>query len=224
MVAEVQVEEITGAFGSETFTLKDDTEVNNSRYYTADNHSATATTNPVPIPNEVVGGVSGSYWKTHCLNVTGAPSVRIENIRFYVGWDTHPSSQWLLCAGNTEGDHVIGVSSASDADCRILTQGFPSSSYDQATGTESVCGDFISGAGSVNHTYYNGCTNGHIKSTALFSTQTNALMVYSGTKTRNGSSNCVGRSWAVCTQVLVASGATQGEKDPVTATWVYDEV
>jgi len=40
----------------------------------------------------------------------------------------------------------------------------------------------------------------------------------------SASSNSLGRTWCVATQVLVGSGATQGAKSDVTATWVYDEV
>jgi hypothetical protein len=218
MVAGVRIEEITGDAGSPTITTKSTNEgVDSSRYYTSDASGAALTTNPIPIPNDTGGGVSGSYWKTHRLYVYDAPSVRIENVRFYVGWTSHPSSQWALGYG---GDHIIGVSSSTITDCRLYSQGFFGNSYDQATGTEGTCGDFISGAGSVNHTYYAACTNGHTESLWAFSSQTGALMVQSGQAIGAGT----GPLYYIVTQVLVASGATQGEKDDVTATWVYDEV
>lgn len=218
MVATVQIEEVTGDAGSKVYTVKSTNEgVDSSRYYTSDASGAALTTNPIPIPNDTGGGVSGSYWKTHCLNVTSAPDVRIENIRFYVGWTSHPSSQWTLGYG---GDHVIGVSSSTIADCRIYSQGFSGDLYDQATGTEGTCGDFISGAGSVNHTFYAACTDGHTESLWAFSSQAGALLVQSG----QAIGATTGRLYHIVTQVLVASGATQGEKADVTATWVYDEV
>ena len=218
MVATVIIEEITGAFGSETFTEKNTD--SNSRYYTADSHLSGSTSNPIPIPNDTDGGLSGSYWKTHLLSVTSEADVRIENVRFYVGWTSPPSSQWTL---GPDGDHIIGVSSASVSDCKIFTQGFPSSQYDQAEGVEGSFGYFLSGNvdGTKDHTYYSGCSNGHYESTWNFSSQATAMMVYSG----QVKDNTTGRlSGCIVTQVLVGSGATQGEKADVTATWVYDEV
>ncbi len=227
MVATVIVKEITGDAASQVYTTKTTDTDYTSRYYTADDPSATSTANPVPIPNVVNDGFSGSYWKTHCLHVSVAPSVRIENIRYYVGWTTHPSSQWTLCANNSLGDHIIGVSSATLSLARTDSQGFWSGSYDQANGVETEFGYFISGntVGGNDHTYYAACTNGHYESTYNFNTQSDAIMVYSGqwsggspTPARTGYTPCI------CTQVIVASGATQGSKTPVTATWVYDEV
>jgi hypothetical protein len=53
-----------------------------------------------------------------------------------------------------------------------------------------------------------------------FDNQTNALMVQSGQVV----GAATGRSWCIATQVLVGSGATQGEKADKTATFVYSEV
>lgn len=219
MAASVQVEEVTGAFGSEHFEVKNATG-DTSRYYTTDSYSSDATTNPIPIPNDTDQGVSGSYWKTHLLNVTSTPSEYIENIRYYVSWTSHPSSQWSLGYG---GDHIIGVSSSTADDCRIHSQGFPSSQYDQAEGAEGEFGYFMSG-GTGPHSYYDGCTNGHYKSTWAFSSQGGALMVQSGMAIDATSGDTTGRTWCIATQVLVASGAVQESKTPVTATFVYDEV
>ena len=217
-VAVVQIEEVTGPAGAKVYTVKDDSGSLNSRYYTADHSGASLTTYPIPIPNGTGGGVSGSYWKTHCLAVTSEPSVKLENIRFYVQWTSHPSSQWTLGYG---GDHIIGVSSASIADCRILTQGFSGNGYDEANGVQGEFGYLISGQQSAeDHTYYSDCANGHYLSTWAFSSQAGALMVYSG----QAIGATTGRLFHIVTQVKVASGATQGAKDAVTATWVYDEV
>lgn len=228
-IATVQVEELTGGSAGDPgyYTVKDDTGSANSRYYTADFSGGAATTNPVPIPNESATGMSGSYWKTHCLNVTSPPSVRIENIRYYVDWTTHPSSQWALCGGNTLGDHVIGVSSSTLLDCRTLSQGFVSGSYDVADGSEGFYGNFISGNSNAvdDHQYYAGCTDGHYMSTWNFNTQEDALTIYAGIWSGNSATPArTGRTPCIVTQVLVASGAVQGQKTPVTATFVYDEV
>lgn len=222
MTAIVVVNEITGTEAVQVYTVKDDG-ANNSRYYTADDKESSLTTNPIPIPNDVDAGLSGSYWKTHCLNVTLAPTTYIENVRFYIGWDTTPVTQWTL---GTNGDHIICISSVSVADAQVYTNGMASSQYDQADGTEGTCGYFLSGNTdrAYDHTFYSGCTNGHYVSSWNFSSQATSMMVYSGQINHNGSSNSVGHSWCVVTQVLVGSGATQGAKTDVTATWVYDEV
>ena len=215
MAATVQIEEITGTAGSETYTVKNTSKF--SRYFTEDTHASSQTTNPIPIPTNN-GGVSGSYWKTHCINVTVAPSTYIKNLRYYINWAAHPSStsEWDL---GYKGDHVIGISSATIADARIYTQGFPTSQYDQATGVVGVYGDFISG----NHSYYSAIAtalSGGATSNYDFTTQGNAYMVQSGQVV----GATTGRSYCIVTQVLVASGATQGEKADKTATFVYDEV
>ena len=217
MAATVQVEQITGALGSETFTYKDTT--SGTRYYTADDPTKDATTNPLPIPTKDAGK-SGSYWVTHCINVTGAPTTYIKNLRYYQTWSTSPYDDWALGTG---GDLLIGISSASIADARTFTQGFPSSSYDQADGSEGNYGYWISGSEATNHSYYSGCSaplSGGATTIADFDSTDNAYMVQSGQVV--GAST--GRSYCIVTQVIVASGATQGEKADKTATFVFSEV
>lgn len=211
MAATVQIEQITGTAGSETYTYKDTT--SGTRYYTSDDATIGSTNNPIPIPTNDAGK-SGSYWVTHCVNVTGAPTTYIKNLRYYQTWSTSPQSDWTLGTG---GDLVIGVSSASIADARTFTQGFTSGSYDQATGNEGVNGDLISGS----HTYYaNGSLSGGATTITDFDSTDNAYMVQSGQVV--GAST--GRSYCIVTQVIVASGATQGEKADKTATFVFSEV
>ena len=215
MPATVIIEELTGGTDGNpgSYTQKDTS--NKSRYYTADDASSDATTNPIPIPTNYQG-YSGSFWKTHLIHVTVAPSTYIKNLRYYQTWTANPHDDWSL---GYHGDVVIGISSSTVADARVYTQGFPSSQYDVATGVVGVCGDFISG----NHTYYQSCANplsGGATSIADFNSLSNAYMVQSGQVV----GATTGRSYCIVTQVIVGSGATQGVKSDRTATFVYDEV
>lgn len=208
MVATVVIKEITGPEGSPTYTTKDDGS-NPSRYYTADLADSASTSYPIPIPDT---GTNRSYWKTHFLDITSAPDTYIKNVKYYQTWSTSPNADWAL---GTNGDLVVGISSSTVTDARILTQGFPTSSYDQATGTQGTTGDGIAST----HSYYSSLPNGQEVSITNFDSQDNALMVQSGQVVGNST----GESYCVVTQVIVGVGATQGSKADKTATWVYDE-
>jgi len=115
------------------------------------------------------------------------------------------------------------VSSASVSDAQTFTQGFPSSSYDQAAGTVGSFGYNLSGTGAENHSFYSGCSSpmsGGASTITDFDSVDNAYMVQSGQVV----GAATGRSWCIATQVIVASGATQGEKTDKTATFVFSEV
>jgi len=217
IAATVQIEQITGTAGSETYTYKDTT--SGTRYYTTDSAVVGATTNPIPIPT-TDAGKSGSYWVTHCINVTAAPTAYIKNLRYYQTWTTSPYDDWTLGTG---GDLLIGVSSATVADAKVFTQGFVSGSYDQADGVQGTYGYHISGKGAENHSYYSGCSapmSGGASTITDFSDVDNAYMVQSGQVVAVGT----GRSYCIVTQVIVASGATQGDKTDKNATFVFSEV
>jgi len=127
---------------------------------------------------------------------------------------------WLL--GNS-GDLVIGVSANSVANARISTQGFSSSAYDQSDGVQGTFGYFISAASNGHTAYKDNATalSGGACSTAPFNSLANAYMVQSGQVVGAAGT---GRSYFMVTQVLVGSGATQGDKADHTATYVYSEV
>jgi hypothetical protein len=236
MAATVQVEQITGPTTAMVFSWKGttDTPKSGTRYKTEDDMDGSATTYPIPIPTEG-NGISGSYWVTHCVNVTGAPSTYIKNLRYYQTWTTDPETDWALGAnvenaGKIGPDLYIGISSNSVANARLLSQGFPSGSYTRATGVLGEFGYYLSGY-AVNgangaHLFYSGCNNagsplsGGMVPIGSFDGVGTAYMVQSGQVV--GAST--GRSWCIVTQVLVGSGATQGDKADKTATFVYSEV
>jgi len=218
MVGVVQVEQITGDVASPIYSYKTTTPAKSGvRYMTTDNPDGSLTTYPIPIPT-AANGRSGSYWVTTLVNVTGAPSTEIKNLKWYINWSARPSStsEWHL---GLKGDHVVGVSSAAIADCKTMSQGFPSSQYRRASGSEGVYGYHISS----NHGYYHDiCSSplsGGTCSTYAFNSQGNALMVQSGQVV----GAATGRSLCIVTQVIVGSGALQGDKTDKTATFVYTE-
>jgi len=215
MAATVQIEQVTGPAGAKVYTVKD--QATRTRYYTADESGSSLTTNPIPIPT-VDSGVSGSYWATHCINVTVGPSTYIKDLKWYVTMTSSSIGEdWDLGTG---GDMFIGISSASIALARSITQGFSANKYDQAEGVEGSFGYFIS----TNHDYYISCSaplSGGMTSTADFNSLANAFMVQSGQVVGAAGT---GRSYFMATQILVASGAIQGDKADKTATFVYSEV
>jgi len=178
------------------------------------------TTNPIPIPTND-GGLSGSFWVTHCINITSTPSSYVKNLKWYITMtSSNIGADWNL---GTNGDLMIGVSSAAAADTKTWSQGFSSSSYNQASGTTGTFGYFLSSA-SNGHSYYRdiaSALSGGAASTKTYNSLANAYMVQSGSVMDNPGT---GRSNFIATQVWVASGATQGDKPDKTATFVYSEV
>jgi len=220
MVAVTRIEQITGPAPG-TYHPRDSNPVaqhSGTRYMTSDQYDSALTNYPIPIPTND-GGVSGSYWVTHCLNVTTAPDTYIKNLRYYQTWNTSSKEDWSLGTSSSWNPGLyIGISSSTIADARKYTQGFPTSQYVQATGVEGVYGNLISG----NHTYYANCANPASGGMVLidnFNSLSNAYMVQSGQVV----GNTTGRSYCIVTQVLVGSGATAGNKDDKTATFVYTE-
>jgi hypothetical protein len=170
-------------------------------------------------------GASGSYWVTHCLNVTVAPDTYIKDIRYYQTWTSDPDTDWSLSNGVT-GDPApglyIGISANAStiAEARIFSQGFPSGSYEQANGVEGTAGYLISST-TNGHDYYAdpSAISGGMVQINHFDNLSNAYMVQSG----QALGATTGRTNCIVTQVVVGSGATAGEKADKTATWVYSE-
>jgi len=241
MVATVKIVQLTGTAGSESYHVKTNTggEVSSTRYMTSDQWDGSLDTYPIPIPT-TDSGISGSYWVTHCLQCTVAPSTYCKNVKYYQTWTNSPKADWALGSSSTankiQPGLYIGVSSNSVAACRNYlsgSQGFPTGSYVQATGVEETFGYYISGfnvAGANGaHTYYSGANrdgtplSGGMVSISNFDSQANAICVQSGSFVTDGSV-LPKYSYCIVTQVLVGSGATQGEKTDKTATFVYTEV
>lgn len=198
MVATVNVQEVTGAAGSKTYTTISD----RVRLFTKDqatNQVTPQTDYPVPIP---AAGLNYSYWKHVCLDIAGS-GFSITNIRHYsdgdVGWNFGTSG--ALNRGNKDaGDH-----------------GCPTASYEQALGTEGTTGYPIDDAGD-GHDYYNGETVGVANVDA--DTSTTPATIDSTTHTS------AEKSYMICLQVVVdtaANGAIQGTQTAETMTWKYDE-
>lgn len=235
LVATTQIELLYGTAPG-TFSARDANAVSAGlgvRYMTYDDGSNSAiTTYPIPIP-VAANGLSGSYYVTNCLNCTVAPDTYIKDIKYYQTWTTSPCADWDLSGAGWAGIKLkpglyIGISGVTIAAARNVasgSQGFPSGQYDQATGGQGVYGYMISNA--VNgHSWYSGCANapsGGMVSIMNFNSLANAFVVQSGNVIHNGSSNSVGRTKCIVTQVLVGSGATAGNKTDKTATWSYTE-
>jgi len=226
MTATVIIEQIYNTAPG-TFIYKDNsgTEKSGSRYMTTDNFDGSLTTHPIPIPT-ADNGISGSYWITHCIDCTVAPDTYLKNLRYYQTWSVDPVTDWSLGSSVANAGRIgpglyIGISSATVADAKILTQGFPSGSYEQAAGNEGTSGYYISNSAN-GYDYYTNCSapaSGGMVSITHFDSLGNAFMVQSGQIV--GAST--GRSYCIVTQVLVGSGATAGEKADKTATFVYSE-
>jgi len=185
MTATVKIVEANGL--TPTFT-----EVTSSRYCTTDSY-APGTLNPIPIPS--AGSFNRSYWKSHCLDLSGTYT-DISNIRFF----TDGSINWTL---GTSGGVYVATKSSGDS-------GLPQANYTQATGTEGVSGDDMMSS----ITYYSGGT----KQLVSNYTDLNPLLIdsthYSGAvKTK-----------FVVTQVWVDDDATHGAQPAEQYTFMWDEV
>ena len=195
---------------------------------TSDQYDSSLTTYPIPIPT-LHNGLSGSYWTTHCLNATVAPDTYIKHVKYYQTWTDNPCADLDLsgaawAAAKLKPGLYIGISSQTIVAARNTasgSQGIISGQYVQATGTEGVCGNIISGTSG--YAWYSGTqatrASGGMVSIANFDTLANAYVVQSG----NMVGAATGRSYCIVTQVLVGSGATAGNKSDKTATFSYTE-
>jgi len=173
-----------------------------TRLQTKDQFVPTDTSFPIPIPTS---GFKYSYWIHVYLKITVAPSVKINNIRFYsdgaIGWNF-----------GTGGELRRGNRDTGDIGCPM------DSEYDVATGTEGDTGHTIED-GTNGHDYYNAQTikTKNVKDDTVGSPAT----VDSSDHTTTG------KCKAVVLQVKVdtaANGAVQGEQTDETLTFKYDEI
>lgn len=197
MVATVGVYQATvgsdGAPGSEN-------EITSStRLQTKDQFAPNDTDYPIPIPTS---GFKHSFWIHLYLKITVAPSVKINNIRFYsdgtIGWNF-----------GTNGELRRGNRDSGDIGSPMDTE------YDVATGSDGDTGDTIED-GTSGHDYYNGQTTP--TTDVVNDTEASPATVDSTDHTTTG------KCKAVVLQVKAASDATQGEQNDETLTFKYDEI
>ena len=163
----------------------------------ADGDDAADTTNPIPI---AASGLSYSFWKHICLDITGGTFTQIDNVLFWcdgsIDWDM-----------GTGGSVQVGQRDAGDHGC-------PTASYEQATGDGTDGYDIADD------------TNGH----DYFKDQTadvaNVEDYTSGGKMTvdSGAHTIAENTKGVVIQVIIDDDATQGEQANETLTWSYDEI
>lgn len=155
-----------------------------TRLQTKDQFAPADTSYPIPIPSS---GFKYSFWVHVYLKITSAPSVKINNIRFYsdgsIGWNF-----------GTGGELRRGNRDSGDKGCPMDTE------YDVATGTEGDTGHAIEDA-TNGHGYYIGQTN----KTANVASDTEG----SPATIDSTDHTTTGKCKAVVLQVKVASDATQ---------------
>jgi len=197
LVATVIVEQASG--GSDGTPGSEDEIETSTRLQTKDQFAITDTTYPIPIPES---GFSYSYWIHVYLNITGAPSVKINNVRFYsdgaIGWNF-----------GTDGELRRGNRDAGDKGAPMDTE------YDVATGTEGITGHSIEDAEN-GHDYYNAQTT----KTADVASDTEG----SPATIDSTDHTTTGKCKAVVLQVKVDADAVQGEQTDETLTFKYDEI
>jgi hypothetical protein len=170
-----------------------------TRLQTKDQFAPTDTGYPIPIPTS---GFKYSYWVHIYLKILTAPSVKINNIRFY----SDGSINWNYGTG---GELRRGNRDTGDHGCPMDTN------YNVATGVEGDSGDPIEDA-TNGHSYYNTQTT---KTANVANDTESAPAIIDSTD-----HTTTGKCKAVVLQVKVASDATQGEQPDETLTFKYDEI
>jgi len=200
MVATVVVKELNGA--GPAYTTVDDA-LAPARYKTKD--EVTSDLNyPCVIPG--TGLTSYSYWKSHGLDLSGA-FTRINNVRWYTDGVT---DTWTFGAA---GAVVVGQ---RDATPLVTAQGCPDASYDQATGTDGVTGDYFFDV-TDGHAYYK--TGVGVTPVDVVTFTSVAPMVVD-----LGNHDVAEMTKHVVTQVVIEDDATQGLQADATYTFMYDEI
>ena len=191
MAATVDVQEGNGS--AVTWTT-----ITSARFCTTDSYNP-GTNYPCVIPTS---GYNYSYWKHHCLNLSGT-FTQISNIRFRCDG----SIDWTL---GTYGELRVGYRGTNGE-----PHGCPEANYNMATGTEGTTGHSIEDP-TNGHSYYNG------ESPAT----RNIENFVSGSELTvdNNTYTSAGRTYSVVLQVKIDTDATQGEQADEVLTWLYDEI
>lgn len=154
---------------------------------------------PIPIPTS---GFNYSYWKSHCLDLSGT-FTKINNIKWY----SQGNPTWTFGTG---GEVRVGIRDSGDNGC-------PNGSYAPAIGTVDVSGVPIEAVNG--HPYYR--TQG--TPTAKIGNYTISTPLIVDTTDYTSAS----KTKHVVTQVKVdtaANGASQGEQSDITLTFQWDEI
>lgn len=193
-VASLEIQQYTGATPTKT-------PVTTPRLSTADS-SNPLLIYPIPVPTS---GFNYSYWMTLHLTITAFNNATLlNNHKFYsdgtIGWTCGTNGGVLICKKST-------------GDC-----GVPVVSYDQATGTQGITGDY-SYDGTNGHTYYKtGTTNAAAPVSVATYTPASTLTVDTGDHT-------IAEAFkGIVLQLKVATDATQGKQTAETLNFIWDEI
>jgi hypothetical protein len=151
-------------------------------------------------------GPAYSFWKSHGLDLSG-DFTRVNNVRWYTDEVT---DTWTTGAF---GKVIVGQ---LDATPTLTAQGCPDASYDQATGTDGVTGDYLYDDPD-GHAYYMTGVGAAPVDVKTF-TSVNMMVV------DLGNHDAAEMTKHVVTQVIIDDDATQGLQADATFTFVYDEI
>jgi len=172
------------------------TTITTARFCTTDSYNP-GTSHPCVIPTS---GFNYSYWKHHCLNLSGT-FTQISNIRFRCDG----SIDWTL---GTDGELRVGTRDSGDNGC-------PEANYQQASGTEGTTGHPIEDT-TNGHSYYNGQSS---PTSNIENYTAGSELIVDSTEYTSAS-----RTKSVVLQVKIASDATQGEQPDESLVFLYDEI
>jgi len=189
--ATVVVKEINGASGSKTYTTCSSTAT--SWFRVSDAHGNSSPSEKIPIP---ASGMSYSYWKSYCAEVTAnASNNTLDNWKFYFT----ANADW-------QAGGKFGTNGGLKAGYSGSTYGFDISTYEQATGENNADGNWN---GSI--------MTDHTQITTANNMPTSATAYDSRTITSTGSTNYF------VLQTYVDTDATLGTVGAATAHIQYDE-
>lgn len=216
MVATCVIQEVIGTGGGQAAQNLANGQV---RLMTTDAYTSATpqTTNPVIIPAAAgqgygSGNFNYSFWKSVCLNFTGAGTENIQNIKHYSQGDI--TGSWTF---GSNGQMQRGRKDVA-GNKGTVDQGCPAANYTQANGTTGITGYPITD-GTHGHSYYNGGGNDGVADLNSDISSLPAAIDLTG-------STPIGAGFTskmIVLQVKVEYTATQGTQTAKTLTWQYDE-
>lgn len=118
MAATVIIERHVGTATADGGTTKTDITSINTRASVADVHKTTETTDPIPIP---AAGTNYSAWVSTRLNVTGAPTGTIDNLKWFSDGSSFGTGVTVVGADASTGA-TVGYREATTGPTTELTQ------------------------------------------------------------------------------------------------------